>query len=1127
MCPVAAQRDLADIPEPDPTAERAAMTVDPIADVNLFAKDPDLSKPIQINFDCTGGLWIASSNVYPQIQPGEDANDKIIVLRDTDGDGVADKRSVFADGLLIPTGVLPDGPNAAYVVDSTRLLYLQDTDGDGRADKQEVVLSGFGTEDTHHLVHTLRFGPDGCLYFNQSIYIHSHVDTPYGSRHLDGGGIWRYRPTTRELEVFCKGFVNPWGHVFDRVGESFATDGAFGEGINYVFPDSVFVASPGAERQLKGMNPGSPKHCGLEILSGTHIPEDWVGDFVTNDFRGHRVCRFKVKASGSSYVGQQQGEIITSSHVAFRPIDARMGPDGAIYLADWYNPIIQHGEVDFRDERRDRTHGRIWRVSFPGRPPDPWPPFESLSIDQLLNVLSDPALAIRQFARQELWKRGAESPHEVLQAYRRWHVHDKTNRTNELLWIHEALQQSVLQSGSNNATTIEQVAPEARRTVMRSVWRSRKLFNKPVADRVVSEVLKRTSDPDPRLRLEAVALAGTLSAAEYPQAIDAVLDALGQDIDFSLDFAIWQSLRKLDTTTQDGSALRAITQWNDRISELAHAVTAIKKPTAAEVALELVESGTVSPDAYRPLVDAIAIAGDGEQLGRLLRLVLFSQSIQPSAAWLQPLFDRTGRDKTLPANLESVFADFPLTPEQLAADTELVRLVARASELWKVRKFDDLIIEAATKADGSTQTPLINALGAIPSAAAQEALATLLRHDDPALRIAAAGAIANARPDESAVPVVTLLSDSTTSEAAGNLIIELMKRNAMHSRLADAIRAKPLTKEQAEPLLRLVKSSGGNNAIEDAIRSSARLEDVAWKLTPELKTDILSQVESSGSPQRGESIYRRESLKCIQCHAIGSAGGLVGPNLISVGGSSQPDYILESLLDPNAKLKEGYTTLNVLTDDGVILNGIVVNRTDEAIRLRLADGKEVQLSPDSIEQEQPGKSLMPEGSVDTLTKQELVDLVAFLSAVGRLPEFTVSTEPIVRSYETLVRSPKALHTLSVNSKDTVANPHPDLVWKSLTAKVNGEIPLEEVESLKIPLDAPNSYVRFAIDMPQDGVAKLNVTAKQFRAWADAKPTPPAQLGSMQLAKGRHTIVLAIDRDKTSEPVVVRIGGDAR
>src|SRR5262249_50813200 len=152
-------------------------------------------KPIQMNWDSRGRLWVVGSEMYPQIKPGEKANDKIYVLEDTDGDGRADKSTVFAEGLLIPTAVMPcDG--GAYVANSTELLHLTDADGDGKADKTRVVLSGFGTEDTHHILHTMRWGPDGCLYFNQSVYIHSHIETPHGVRRLRGGGTWRFRPET-------------------------------------------------------------------------------------------------------------------------------------------------------------------------------------------------------------------------------------------------------------------------------------------------------------------------------------------------------------------------------------------------------------------------------------------------------------------------------------------------------------------------------------------------------------------------------------------------------------------------------------------------------------------------------------------------------------------------------------------------------------------------------------------------------------------------------------------------------------------------------------------------------------------------------------------------------------------
>ena len=172
--PASAQRNLKDIPDPDPEIERKSFIVADGFEVNLFAADPQIAKPIQMNFDAEGRLWIASSEVYPHIKPGEEAKDRVLIVEDTDGDGTADETKVFAGGLLIPTAVVP-GDGGVYVANSTELLHFSDTDGDGKADRERVVLSGFGTEDTHHILHTLRWGPGGRLYFNQSIYIHSHI----------------------------------------------------------------------------------------------------------------------------------------------------------------------------------------------------------------------------------------------------------------------------------------------------------------------------------------------------------------------------------------------------------------------------------------------------------------------------------------------------------------------------------------------------------------------------------------------------------------------------------------------------------------------------------------------------------------------------------------------------------------------------------------------------------------------------------------------------------------------------------------------------------------------------------------------------------------------------------------
>ncbi|QDT06107.1 hypothetical protein K227x_45140 [Rubripirellula lacrimiformis] len=1153
-----AQNDLTDIPVPDPVAEKAAMNVHDGAAVNLFAADPDIAKPIQMNFDSTGGLWIASSEIYPQIRPGEVANDKIIVLRDTDGDGVCDSRKVFADGLLIPTGVLPDGPHAAYIVDSTRLLYMQDTDHDGRADKSTVVLSGFGTEDTHHLVHTLRFGPDGCLYFNQSIYIHSHIDTPDGSRHLDGGGIWRFRPSTNELEVFCKGFINPWGHSFDSAGESFVTDGAFFEGINYTFPDAVFATSPGATRWLSGLNPGSPKHCGLEILSGDHIPPDWSGSLVTSDFRSHRVCRFTLKPSASGYLSRQQPEIITTPHVAFRPIDARMGPDGALYVADWYNPIIQHGEVDFRDDRRDRTHGRIWRVSFPDRPLDHWPDFAAASLEELRDMLSDSSLATAQFARQEIWKRAQQDPDNVLAAVRTWT--DLDDSSNERSWLYEAIPGATFEDIWGQLQGVDAKQPKFQRTALRSAWRTRLRWPAGSQQRqqIESFVLAQAASPIAANRLEAVVSAGQLDSET---AFAAVLSATQHDIDDPLDFAIWQSLRAIDTRfadQQSGQSILASMDWTNRPAQLAFAVSAIATPASAETALSMIESGNVDQAAIEALLPAVAAAGNAQQLGRAARTLLVDRDVRTIAP-LMPLIDRTNTDKTAPAGIGEVLATIVSGPGDLTDAPAWATAVATMVKTWKIGELESTIESAIpTAADSQLRSQLIEALSALDSPSSIQAVNELAGSDDPATRLAAIRSIAQRRPGAAIGHVVRMLATGPAAEQemTADLIAQMISRKGVSDALAAAINKVSLDPDVARKLSRRVQSAGGSEALMAAITASGKLEQATWKLTPELVSRITDKVRSHGSAAKGEQIYRQSSLQCVACHAIGTAGGLVGPNLISIGGSAQIDYIIESLIDPSAKLKEGYTTLSLLSDEGQLINGIVIGRDEDAVRMRLADGKEVQIDADSIELEKPGKSLMPAGLVDPLSESDLVDLVAFLSALGRSAEFTVSAEPMVRSFETLVYTPEANRRLNRTSTDTVAGGDPAMQWRSVTTTVNGTLPMSDLDQFQQHRQTPpTSFIRFPVNLQADGNVQIDFprigeTSTQqaaasdadspkegefpnetgppegIEAWVDGRPTPTWNLKSLALAAGDHVIVLSIDLSKHPGPLAIRMNGDA-
>src|ERR1043166_688960 len=212
------------------------------------------------------------------------------------------------------------------------------------------------------------------------------------------------------VDIFMKGLVNPWGHQMDEFGQSFATDGAGGlppNGIFYVLPGGMYSTYAGARRTLGSISPGSyPKFCGLEIIRSEHFPREWQGNMITCDFRANRIVRFGVEEQGSAYVTHEMPDLIRTRNVSFRPIDVKLGPDGALYIADWSNPIIQHGEVDFRDPRRDHEHGRIWRLTAKGRPLVKKPALVQASNGELFEQLLSPNNFNREKAQRVLTERG-------------------------------------------------------------------------------------------------------------------------------------------------------------------------------------------------------------------------------------------------------------------------------------------------------------------------------------------------------------------------------------------------------------------------------------------------------------------------------------------------------------------------------------------------------------------------------------------------------------------------------------------------------------------------------------------------------------------------------------------------
>lgn len=1040
-----------------PEAELASFKVLDGFSVNLFASEKDgIPNALAIRWDERGRLWCLQTSSYPQPAPGEEVNDKIIILEDTNHDGRADKSTVFADGLRMPMGMELGAPGELYVGEGEKLWLFKDTNGDDRVDEKEVVFSGFGTGDAHQNLNSFVWSPDGALVMHQGLHCYSRVATPHGVKQLYGAGFWHFWPRSRRLEPYPTGMPqNAWGTAFDKWGQPIMVAGA--AGMYWARPMEISV--PETEDPATGerstflltrfMLPSSGqiiktdglrKFCGVDIVGNAHWPDAMQDEVISGGFFENAVFRYKIiddPENPSGYRAIEQPPLITSDNVAFRPVDVRFGPEGALYIADWFNPIIGHYQASFRHPNRDKTHGRIWRVVAKGRATDPHGQLPLERIADLHSTARESSRTAARFLMEVLWGGETWSRPARYQAQRMlqdvsteivmdgilWPIRfddvygardiDKAPehirreyqaqvKEDQLRWKNpktlEAKKQAysdmgrfskrvdawILAFGLLNETLLpnqltENLASTDEHTRERSTHAAG-VFAAEFPDGL--KLLEaRITDESPRVRLEAIVAAAKVKS---PEAIRVALKALDKPMDTFLDRALWLAVHatapqwKPLLKSEGGAAFFASLPPK----HLAYLVEKDSSDEVLGIARDMLEKqgASLTPEVRRALSAALVRKGEPADMLRALQLGMKDQDVLDDLAEAA-----TQRGYKAPAGAR------PVMRQLLESGTNAQRAATcRLAAAWRSKE----LLDAVTKVERDAAR---DASGAKLRAATIETLVRLggdaksfeplvAAEKDPwPVRIAALNALAQQAPAKSGALAAGVFGTISDADTMRQWLAPLLPRDAAVKSLAATLKAKPCSADAAKLAIRVLAATGRSEPELSAVLSGiVGLSNAVPTYDPSWVNTLAVEVKAKGDAAKGRAVFTSPLVNCTACHSIGKQGGAIGPELDAVGRGVPVELLIEAVVWPNRQIKEGYVATTLTTKDGRRLQGYKISDANGVLQLRdFLGGTVTRFTAAEIESRLDAGSLMPEGLIMNMTREELRDLIAYLASLGR------------------------------------------------------------------------------------------------------------------------------------------------
>jgi putative membrane-bound dehydrogenase-like protein len=941
-------------------------------EVKLVASEPLIRQPVTMTFDDRGRLWVIQYLQYPnpaglkpvkvdqylrtvydrRPQPppkGPRGADRITILEDPDENGCYRKAKDFVTGLNLASGLCL-GNGGVYVLQTPYLLFYPDRDGDDKPDgPPEVLLTGFGMEDAHAVANSLQWGPDGWLYGAQGSTVTAKI------RGIEfQQGIWRYHPRSKRFELFSEGGGNTWGLDFDEHGQVIAGTNWGGFAMLHQVQGGYYV---------KGFSKHGPLHnphtygyfehvpyqhfkgghvtCGGIVYQGSAYPDQFRNVYIAGNLLSNSLYWHILERKGSSFVSHFGGDFLVANDSWFRPIDCLTGPDGAVYVADWYDKRANH--VDPVDNW-DRTNGRVYKIVAKGAKPDVRLDLAKLSSKELIALLDHPNDWQRREARRILGERRDAS---VLPALRKAVLRSDGRLALEALW---ALYVSGGFDEAFAAKLLDHANEDVRAWTVRLLGDDRQVSSE-MRERLIALAQRETRSV---VRSQLACSCKRLPAAAGLPIVRELLKHSEDIDDPHIPLLLWWAVED-----------KAIAH-RDQVLALLDSADAWRLPLVKRTLLErlarryLTEGGKADLETCAHLLEKAPGAEQREQLligidkaleGRLLTEAppVLSATIvrlwrrSPDSLVLLRLSVRLG-EKEAYAHLLRRIADAKVPEKERAT---LVELLGQVGKYDSVPMLLDLL--AAAKSD-ALRGAVLSALQPFPDERIAECVLALYPRLSSALRTRVQALLAS-RPE------------------SGLALLRAVDIGRIAPRDVPIDRLQRLTTYKDERIAKLIAKHWGTIAPATAGEKISRIRSI----------NLILSRGGKGNVENGRLLFQKN---CATCHTLFGEGNKIGPDLTSADRKNR-EYLIAQIVDPNAIIRAEYQAFNIETKDGRSLFGLVVENTSGAVTLVDSKNERTVVPRGKIEEMTPATvSLMPEKILDPLKDEELCDLFSYLQGDG-------------------------------------------------------------------------------------------------------------------------------------------------